>query len=394
MSSKRSTIPVKPEVLQWAFETRGLPREEVKKKFDAKNVTLEEIERGEKDPTWAQLKKLAEIYKRSPLELLSKRPPNEPKPKDFDFRANKRKLIDPKTLLAIRRAHRIQTFFNNLDKLTDRPPYHSVSLNTKENLEKEAQRIRNSFFPSIEEQIHWENKKKDGLQALENWKKSIEKIGILVLEKSLKKNLEDISGLSLAGSPPVILLNYSDTPYRKIFTLFHEYAHILFRQKNPNALCSFDLANQKQRNEKEANRFSAEFLLPFSEIQKEKNFFNLKNVSDPNVLKETIKKASNRYKVSKDVILRRLRDFKKIPPATYDKENKILEDKHRESLKEEWWGRRNFPKEKFRENGLLFTKKVMSAYYSDEITFYNALVYLDIKSKYWNRIEEFVIEQE
>lgn len=396
MSKKEATITIEPRVLRWAHKTRGISKEEVKKKFDKKKITLGEVEREEKKLNWSQLKQLAKIYKRSPGELLLDEPPNdEPMPEDFDFRTNNQKSIEPETRLAIRRAYRIQVLSNDLDRsLGHRLELENpVSLNTEESPEKEAQKIRKSFFSSIEEQIQWNNEKKDGKEALENWKKSIEKTGILVLEKSLTKNLEDISGLSLASYPPVILLNYKHTAYRKIFTLFHEYAHILFRQKNQNSLCSIDLANQNKPNEKKADSFSAEFLLPFSEIQKNKALFNMENLKAEK-LKKTLKRASEQYKVSRAVILRRLYDLKKIDDSIYKEINTELNERYHKQINKKGGGGgngRDWVQEKFRENGFSFTKKVVEAHHSEAITFYSALAYLDLKSKYWKDMEKFVL---
>lgn len=77
-----------------------------------------------------------------------------------------------------------------------------------------------------------------------------------------------ISGISFRDEVSVIIINYSHTKERKIFTLAHELAHILFHLNETNInLTISDVGSVNKIEEKIANLFAAELLLPNDEIE-------------------------------------------------------------------------------------------------------------------------------
>jgi len=95
--------------------------------------------------------------------------------------------------------------------------------------------------------------------------------------------VEEIRGFSLVREerPPVIVISSQDSPNGRIFTLFHEYSHILLEE---SGLCipSEVIDKGQQDVEKFCNEFAGNFLVPthhlkesikksqFSKIQEEK----------------------------------------------------------------------------------------------------------------------------
>jgi Zn-dependent peptidase ImmA (M78 family) len=63
-----------------------------------------------------------------------------------------------------------------------------------------------------------------GLAALNAWRAAVERLGILVFQTS-EIGLREMRGISIPHGPlPVSLLNSTDAPHGRIFTLLHEFA--------------------------------------------------------------------------------------------------------------------------------------------------------------------------
>jgi Zn-dependent peptidase ImmA (M78 family)/DNA-binding XRE family transcriptional regulator len=75
-----------------------------------------------------------------------------------------------------------------------------------------------------------------------------------------------VSGLSYRGATTVIIINAQHTKERKLFTLAHEFAHVLFHLgKDQNTVVSV-IASNRDPQEKEANKFATELLMASSDI--------------------------------------------------------------------------------------------------------------------------------
>ncbi|MBW7874863.1 MAG: ImmA/IrrE family metallo-endopeptidase [Candidatus Cloacimonetes bacterium] len=88
----------------------------------------------------------------------------------------------------------------------------------------------------------------------------IEKLGVLTFTTNYhhahKIPLSEFRGLLIEHQQfPVILINYHDHWAAKLFTLLHEFAHLLYHDKSDD-----------QSTEKDCNHFAAEFLIPVDEL--------------------------------------------------------------------------------------------------------------------------------
>jgi len=87
---------------------------------------------------------------------------------------------------------------------------------------RSAREERERMKIDIEQQFLWQN----AYQAFNSWKDAIEQLNILVFQFNIP--VENARGFSLIDSnPPVIAVSSKDNILARIFTLFHEYAHII-----------------------------------------------------------------------------------------------------------------------------------------------------------------------
>jgi Zn-dependent peptidase ImmA (M78 family)/transcriptional regulator with XRE-family HTH domain len=101
-------------------------------------------------------------------------------------------------------------------------------------------------------------------QALSEW-------NVFVFEWNMPWHL---SGLSFRGPFTVIFINHEHPRTRRLFTLTHEFAHVLFhlgrKTGEPSAPDADDtvvsIASHRDPLEKQANAFAGEFLMPTSEL--------------------------------------------------------------------------------------------------------------------------------
>ena len=80
MPHKSLEVVVEPKVLLWARESIGLGVQEITKRLQVTENTLEKWESGQKKPTLTQIEKLAKIYKRPLAVFFLPKPPEEPPP--------------------------------------------------------------------------------------------------------------------------------------------------------------------------------------------------------------------------------------------------------------------------------------------------------------------------
>ena len=120
--------------------------------------------------------------------------------------------------------------------------------------------------------------------------------------------LAEIRGFSLIeeGSPAIVL-NDSDAPSARVFTLFHEYAHLALARPGI-CLPEEGLISESQRVETFCNRFAAALLVPRDDLEHRLP----RAISDA-----AIDDLADRYRVSRYVVLHRLRTLGAISRKDY-----------------------------------------------------------------------------
>ena len=307
---------VNPKIIQWARERARYSLESVAVKFKKDVSVIEKWESGEDFPTYSQLEKLAEIYKRPLALFFFPEPPLEAEEKqefrtlpDFEI-----ENLAADTIYALRQAKAMQLSLqeiNNGINPSTKKIFQDIAVSSSDDLRILAEQIRNYLNVTLEEQLTWNDQE----TALKKWRSAVEEAGIFIFKRSFKQR--EISGFCLIDIEfPIIYLNNTTEKSRQIFTIFHELAHILLQT---NGITKSDdryinsLQGENKYIEIFCNKFAAEFLLPnhvFSEIIRE----TVVNVNDNDKI---ISKISSDYKVSREVVLRKLLDNNFISQKEY-----------------------------------------------------------------------------
>jgi len=121
-----------------------------------------------------------------------------------------------------------------------------------------AQAVRERLALSVKEQVSWSS----GSAALHAWRDALENSGVSVLMLSIGEN--SCRGFSLWDERvPLIAVNTSWNAEARIFTLFHEYGHLLTRTNSACLEGPFRrTVNQLDSVERWCERFAAAVLLP------------------------------------------------------------------------------------------------------------------------------------
>ncbi len=293
---------VTPEVLRWAREGAGIKTEEVAEQLKLKRVTAETIqqwESGRGSLTYSQLEKLAKIYRRPVAVFFFPEPPEEPSLKG-QFRSLPEAYVEkiPTKIRFLIRDGMVKQM-NLYELLGDTNPAKRrivqdivVDRMSAKNLAAQA---RKYIGISLEEQT----KCKDENEALKMWRNALEECGLWIFKNAFHD--KNYCGFCLHDDQfPIIYLNNSMAKSRQIFTLFHELAHLL-RGKGG--------VDMHQWEEVFCNAFAGAFLVP------DESFRQYAKKKPEN---HEIKKLAKLYKVSREVIRRKLLDKNLITQKEYE----------------------------------------------------------------------------
>ena len=313
----KEKIPINPETLKWARESASILIEEVAHKMKKPAEVIKDWENGISSPTYIQLEKLAyTIYKRPMALFFFPEPPEEVTPKK-SFRTLPESELEELSPLFLRLFRRAQAMQINLEELNDgvnpasQKIFKDLSFKPGDSVETMVKAVRKYLGISIKTQISW----KDTDVAFKIWRNSVEENGIFVFKNAFKQ--DEFSGFCLYDHEfPVIYINNSMPPTRQTFTLFHELAHLLLKasgitKRNDDFIKKIRGDNKKI--EVLCNRFTGEFLVPKPDFER--------SISNIEIKKQTIQDLANRYKVSREVILRKCLDKRLISESYYEQKS-------------------------------------------------------------------------
>ena len=307
MASMKANVT--PELLSWARRSAGYALEEAAKKIN--NISAEKLaawEEGTDQPTVKQLYKLAEVYKR-PVGtfFLSELP------QDFTISRDFRRLpgevagvYSPALRRQIRLAEeRREAALELFEGLGEEPRTFPLAATLDDDPEELASRIRKALGVNPAEQFSWRDPQRyKPFRAVAQAHRESWRSGFSGDWRRIAGN----AGLLLAQSQclPVIAVNRKVRPNGRIFTLLHEFVHVMLRQ---SSICDIDeeapRPPEEQRIEVFCNRVAGAALVP-AEVLVREEIVAARPAARREWVEEDIKVLALRFSVSREVIVRRL----------------------------------------------------------------------------------------
>ena len=357
---------ITPEVLKWARERRmKLEIDYAAKKLKIDPERLEAWENGTEQPTFAQLKKIAKLYKTHISIFYLSEPPIDFQPLT-DYRVLPAQIaIDEEQIYRlnaniIEAYERRETLIELYELLEEQPPQVTLKVDIREDPKLAARKVT-EFLELKKEELQQAN---DKYAALKFWKHTIEKKGILVCQTSvnthLSVELETVRGFCIAQRPfPVIVVNPKDRPYGRIFTLIHELVHIALGE---SVIQNTDIEEANAPNldpiEVFCNQVAADVLVPENELLE---IVNLE------ILEEDLPRISKFFHVNPEVIMRRLLTLRKISQRNYQMYRNRQLAKHKDTP-EGTGGAAPYHNRLLNTSGEYFARTAFTAYYEQKIT--------------------------
>lgn len=387
----RIEAEINPKLLVWARNSVGLSINDLAKKINTSAKKVEDWETGLAKPTISQLRNIAKVLKR-PIAIFYLPEP----PKTFDAMKDFRKIAgfehisqSPSIFVEIRRAHYKRDIA--LELIQDMGENYNLFkqiISLSNNYEIAAKNIRATLSISYETQKKW----KDAYDAFNSWKDMIEKKGVLVFQTSHTSRIDvgEMRGFSISQEIlPVIVINSKDSMHGKIFTLLHEYVHILLHNSGICDLTNYDSPQtEDQKIETFCNMIAGEILVPNENILNED--IVKKQSSKETWSLEDLSILSRIYSVSQEVILRRLLILSKTTPSFYENKRKEFIKYYKKLEEEKSEGAPPYFRLVMRNNGTSFIKIVLEAYHQEVINSSQLSDFLGMKLKHLEKIESSI----
>jgi Zn-dependent peptidase ImmA (M78 family)/DNA-binding XRE family transcriptional regulator len=365
---------ITPEVIKWARESCGYSLEEAAKKIGRSAQEIAAWETGQLQPTISQARKASEIYKR-PFAVFYLPEPPEGFSTLRDFRrlpSDYPRKYSPHLNFLIRQTIDRQCWLRDyLISEEIEPLDFTGSANLSDNIVKLAEKIRSKLGVAFDD---IQRCSRTG-EALRLWISKVEELGVCV-SRGGSYPYEQIEVLEARGFAltddyaPFIFLNAQDAKAGQIFTLIHELVHLWINAPGlSNLIYAGKVINDSDRVEIFCNAVSAEVLVP------QKYFRQQWQRTIPGCsIENAIDANATHFKVSREVIARRLLDWGKITNKKYTELS--------QSYAEEWQTNKQREKQRHREqkggpgyyiiksmnNGYSFCKTVIAAYQGGKLS--------------------------
>jgi len=368
------------EIIKWAREYYNMSIDSAASAIGVDVYKYSNWENGKEFPTYAKLKKISSVFNRPSAVFFFPKPPALQSIKG-DLRTLSDYVINALSKDVIMQFEKARVYQINLRELYG---------------EKESFLSNRNLFPSeiyqlcsyvrkiIDFPLGSQKAIKSNKDVFEIFRERFYKLGIYVFKDSFRDN--GISGLCINDDMyPIIIINNSMPFTRQNFTLFHELYHLITDTSGAEIIRDdfYVYLNDIQRGrEKACDIFANEFLVPSDDfkIELKKQDINEKRIEELALL----------YSVSKEVIMYKLLQMKKISNDDYD------------SLKETFYGEaiRNQSGKKSKQNsgrnyysiklsylGQKYTTDVFTQYFSGKIDGIRASEMLNSKIDHLPKLE-------
>jgi len=264
----------------------------------------------------------------------------------------------------------------NLDELNDginpaaRKIFRDLHFSLSEKLSAQVGAVREYLGIALETQANW----RDSDTALKEWRKSIEGAGVFIFKEAFKQ--DEISGFCIYDDEfPVIYVNNTMPLTRQIFTLFHELPHLLLRvggiDKEGDAYLR-QIHGDNRRIEVLCNRFAAEFLVPSNDFDR--------LISGRSIDDKLVEDLAHRYKVSREVVLRKCLDRELIDHGYYEERRRAWIDEAKKARRASRGGDYYLTKAAYLGDSYL--NMAFGKYYRKQLSMAQLAEYLGVRVSY------------
>ena len=389
---KKNYAYVNHEMLVWARnETPFSSVEDVVphiKEFSAEKLAA--WENGTELPSVTEAKRLAALY-RVPFACFFLSSPPEKRVKKYKDRRTLVGTVYGQISYELwREISRIQENRDKLVELLEPEEKENVAFYlsaSDTDVEAIGRAIREYFGISVP----FKSKSAYNNNAYNYFRRLLENKGIAVAQIS-GVSLDEMRGLSISYDLcPIIGINNRDFERAKVFSLFHEVAHLVRRS---SSLCTIDFDERNDDEEKICDRIAAATLLPREEVTAvAKAVYGRHGEWSTYCLQE----IGDKFGVSSLVVLRRLYDIgiieKSLYFSIYDTVRNDFE-KNREIIERNRKGK-NIPVYYYvkylNQQGFLFPKVVLNAHANGRISYGEMCRTLNVNSKHIGDIERVVM---
>jgi Zn-dependent peptidase ImmA (M78 family)/DNA-binding XRE family transcriptional regulator len=382
---------VEPSILAWARSTAGLSVEEAATCLQTKPENVQAWEDGKKHPSMAQLRKMANTYKRMLSDFyLPDAPKEDALPHDFrrlpgEVAFHYSRALRYQLRVAHQRRELALDFAAELEM--DVPPI-TEHLQLAKDTEQSGAKLRKLLGVTLATQRTW----RDPRTSYNAWRAAIESIGILVFQAAGIPTKEML-GFTLGERPlPVIGVNRKLRPNGRTFTLLHESVHVFLEQ---SSICDIEEGvlrpPEEQSTEVFCNAVAAGALVPIDALLAEP-------IVRPHPARprdwsgDELGALARVFGVSEEVILRRLLTAGRASQGFYAAKRALwgglMDDTSIADPDAEF--RRNMPQEVVSDLGKPFTRLVVSSYLNSFTSLSDVSRYLGLRAGQVPKVQELL----
>lgn len=384
--------PVESSVLRWARESCGLSALAAARKLGLPDDRVEAWEAGRAVPTIAQLRKAAEVYKRSLAVFFLSEPPE-----GFDTLRDFRRLDgtqaghwSPELHEEFRRAHTQRDFGLELAETEERelPVAWRIPVSADDSDAEIAARIRAALIDVGPLPIPPNSL--SPYEHLNAWVSAIEASGMLVLAtRGGKVSVDEMRGMSLYFDVlPVIVLNGGDYPRPRLFSLLHEFVHLVLHTEGLCDVVADDRPRTANRTlEARCNAVAAAVLMPAADVRARPDVIARRDIP-ASWDYDTLRPVAAQFGVSAEAFLRRLSALGLVPVDLYRQRRAEFIAAHEEEADRARTGGGDWYRNTVRDLGKAYVRAVTDAHRRRVIDSNTAAIYLDAKVSQIPRLAE------
>lgn len=307
MSSVRVPEGTMTKLRAYASATVG----QASRKCRVTDEELLEWESGASHPPLDALRSLASLYNVPLSAFLLSSPPVKPPP-TIERRTYAGTELPERTVelaAALNRAVAMQEIARDL--LEELPGTRFEPVGDVMPPDQLAMEQRRTLGISLAQQLAWDT----DYDALNGWRAAVEARGAFVMQYGMRG--AHVRAFSIANDPPIIVLNRSDAPRARAFSILHEYGHILLGTAGVCEPGTSRRAMEASEPERYCNLFAGAVMVPSDVLRSDRDARAISEAHDVPSDHE-VDRLVRRYQASRGVIWYRLYQTGLVSPAVFN----------------------------------------------------------------------------